>query len=78
MFDEAEFQDDELKLGDEEDRKCTTEKDKYESLQRNGGCLIATSHCGVVYQVRELWRSEGKQQARNMRHACFYSSYLRI
>ena len=65
MFDESEFDDNELKdMADDDGGVCSTEKDKYQQHQRNGGCLIATSHCGIVYQARELWRSEGKQQVK--------------
>jgi hypothetical protein len=42
--------------------ECRTAKDQYENTQHTGGVLLAVSFCGVVYQSRELYRSEGKQQ----------------
>ena len=66
IYDQREFEKPELDSVFSEsaagNNECNTTKDKYESAQHTGGILAAVMFCGVVVQIRELYRSEGKQQ----------------
>ena len=52
IFGEECGSDDEKYLGEE----CDTLKTKVEAYLRSGGLMVAVSNCGIIYQVRELWR----------------------
>jgi len=64
LFDATEFSEEERTsvYSDVLGGECNTTKDQYENNRHTGGALLAVSFCGVIYQFRELYRSEGKQQ----------------
>ena len=45
-----------------EDVRCDTTKDKISSRARTAGVLVCVSNCGIIYQIREMWRSEAIEQ----------------